>query len=174
MIDLKDCLLLGTITKTHGVKGQVVLKLNNLCFDDIKEMETVFIIIDGLPVPFFVSEYIKKNHDSLIIKFDDINMEEDARELSECNVYIKSTLISSKTINPETSEKLIGYKVIDNKLGLLGTLNDILDIQLNPLFRIVNINKEILLPIQPEFILSIDDDQKIILVETPSGFEDLV
>ena len=72
MIDLSNSICLGTITKTHGIKGQVVLRLDHYGFDDILRLEPVFIEIDGLPVPFFVEAYEEKTTDSLILFFEDM------------------------------------------------------------------------------------------------------
>jgi hypothetical protein len=57
MINLDVCIELGIITKTSGFRGYLVLKLNNLSFDDVEEMEQVFVLIDGLPAPSFLRNY---------------------------------------------------------------------------------------------------------------------
>lgn len=173
MIDLSDCLEIGTITKNHGVRGQVVVRLNNLSFDDIIEMEPVFIEIDGLPVPFFITEYSERSKDTIILTIDDINEEEDAKKLVNCRVYIKSSQIE-RTENPiQSTNFLIGFTVIDMQLGELGVIDEILNIDNNPLLRIVRNKQEVLLPLHEDLIHEINAVKKIIRVRAPEGLIDL-
>lgn len=175
MIDLTDSVCLGTITKTHGIKGQVIVKLDRLSSDDIQKMEWVFIEIDGLPVPFFIEEYEEKTTDTFILTLEDIVTEENALELVENKVFINKKDIRPNTIseNIDHLSQIIGYTVIDTVRGEIGILKDILDIEMNPLLKIVNKKKEILLPIQTEFITAVDPKNKVISVTTPKGLIDL-
>lgn len=173
MIDLSDCIELGTITKTHGVHGQVILRLNNLQFEDIIKMEQVFIEIDGLPVPFFIIETSQKSREAVILSIEDIITGEKATELIDSKVFIQKNSLN-KTVDPSLHSKmLLGYEVVDINHGRLGVLDDIIDFQMNPLFRILNDKKEILLPVHHEFVLEIDDKKKKIIVSTPPGLTDL-
>lgn len=173
MIDLSDCIELGTIAKTHGVHGKVILRLNNLKFEEILKMEQLFIEIDGLPVPFFVLEASKKNQDNIILSIEDIDTEAKAAGLLDSKAFIDSDSLM-KTADPSLhSRTLLGFEVIDINHGRLGILDDILDFQMNPLFRILDNEKEILLPVHHEFVIEINDRKKKIIVETPPGLTDL-
>lgn len=173
MIDLSEFTVAGIITKTHGVHGQVLMQLSNLSFEDILKLESVMIEIDGLPVPFFINTYTSKNISSVILDFEDVNTEEKAIELLNKKVLIKSdSLIENTIVNPQT-EKFKGYIVIDKRLGEIGVLEEILEVQNNPLLRVLKGKKEILIPFQQEFIVKINDKKKIIKVNTPSGLTEL-
>lgn len=173
MIDLSDCIELGIITKCHGIRGQVVLRLNDLGFDDIKEMESVFVIIDGLPVPFFISEYEERSKDTLLLTIDEINGEKEAKELIESRVFIRSSHLKQSPHKIIQSNILVGYHVIDSQLGEIGVINEILQFEQNPLLRILNKKKEILLPLNDNFILDIDSENRILHVKAPEGITDI-
>jgi 16S rRNA processing protein RimM len=173
MIDLTDCLVLGTLTKTHGIRGQVILRLNNLGFEDILKMESVFIEIDGLPVPFFIDEYSERNPESLILTLEDVNSENKVKNLINNRVFVKSNTVKKSVILVNEPENYLGYKVIDASFGEIGILDEVLEIRQNPLFKIIKGKKEVLLPIQAEFILKINPKQKTILVKMPSGLTEL-
>jgi 16S rRNA processing protein RimM len=173
MIDLSDCLVLGTITKTHGIRGQVILRYSNLSFDDIIKMESVFIEIDGLPVPFFIDEYSERNMESLILTLEDISTEKKAKSLIDNRVFVKSNTLKKNKILLHKPDVYIGFKVFDKKSGEIGVISEILEIQQNPLYKILKGKREILLPIHPEFILKIDTTLKTILVNTLPGFTEL-
>jgi ribosomal protein L35AE/L33A len=44
-------ILLGRISRIHGYEGSVVIKLEQGFIENIPEMESVFIEIEGRPVP---------------------------------------------------------------------------------------------------------------------------
>ena len=65
---------------------------------------------------------------------------------------------------------LKGFLVVDEQLGVIGTVKDFADIKENPLLSIDYNGKEVLLPILADFILSIDDTTKTIKTDLPDGF----
>jgi 16S rRNA processing protein RimM len=173
MIDLSDYIVAGIITKTHGVHGQVIMQLNNLSFENILKMELVIIEIDGLPVPFFIESFSSRNATSIILSLEDIKQEKNAIELIDKKVYVKPETILQELIINNPIDKLIGYKIVDKKLGEIGILKEILEVHNNPLLRVLNGKKEILIPFQDEFIIKLDDKNRIINVKTPSGLTEL-
>ncbi len=174
MINLNDCVEIGFISKTHGVQGQLVVKLSHLSFDDIIEMELVFILIDGLPVPFFIEEFSERLPDSIILKLEDIHSEQEARKLTSYPVYTeKKFLTNIKSAEILHIDQFIGFSVIDKKSGKIGTLQSVIQNTNNPLLSIIDGKKEILIPLQEEFILDIDVDKNEILVDCPDGLLDM-
>lgn len=174
MINLEDCVQLGLLTRPHGIKGHMVLKLKNLSFEEIEQMELVYLIIDGLPVPFFIEEFSERSEGAIIIKLDDIISETEARIYSEVEVYIDRNILLDNTNSNSTNPfHLIGYEVIDDKFGHIGILDSLLEYDKNPVLRILKERKEILIPFHLEFIQTIDDTKKEILVNCPDGLLDL-
>lgn len=173
MIDLGQCLLIGALAKTHGIKGQLVLRLNNIDFKNIRKMETVFFMIEGLPVPFFVSAWQDKPPHEIILKIDDIDNPEDAAKHVGTQIYLHKSNLDENRQPLDDLHELFGYDVIDEKHGHLGTLDDFYDTPSNPLLRILKDRKELLLPFQDEFIAGLDHDAKTLHVNIPDGLLDL-
>jgi len=173
MIDLTDCIAIGTIIKAHGIKGQVVLRLNHFESDDIHSLEPVFLEIDGLPVPFFVSEYYEKDPHTLLISFEDTSSNEVISELMNTRVFVPLKNIGANNSIHQNLNDLSGYEVRDSVHGKLGILTEIIPNEQNPLFRIIDKNREILLPAQPVFIGEIDSNKKIVHVKIPDGLLDI-
>ena len=71
MITREDCSVIGTITKTHGLQGNVIITSDTDLLERYAD-EPVFILLDGAPVPFFISEdgLSVRNHKSYIVKFE--------------------------------------------------------------------------------------------------------
>ncbi len=173
MINLEDCVEIGGLAKPHGIKGHLILKLNNLSFDDIEEMELVYIIIDGLPVPFFIEEFTERNNDALLIKLEDIDSETTARKYSDSTVFIDKAVLSSQKNTTADPRLLYGYRVIDQNFGDIGVLDTLLDFDQNPVLRILKEKKEILIPFQEEFFVKIDEPKREVYVSCPKGLLDL-
>jgi 16S rRNA processing protein RimM len=170
MIDLNECIELGYISKTHGIKGELVLRLNDVSFDDIENMELVFVLFDGLPVPFFIDEFTERNIGSLLIKFEDINSETEAKVLVDKSLYLPLEYLSKNTIPIlKSTEALLGYAVVDIHNGEIGLLNLVIKHSENPLMLVTNGKNEIYIPLQEEFILEINEKEKTILVDCPEG-----
>jgi 16S rRNA processing protein RimM len=53
----EDCYLLGKITRRHGLAGNVILKLDTDQPELYNKLESIFVEINGLLVPFLL-----KNH----------------------------------------------------------------------------------------------------------------
>jgi len=173
MLKKEDCYRLGTVIKTHGIKGELLVKLNNLSFpEDIIRMELVFLEVEGLLVPFFIEDIHSVSSQSCIMKFEKLDSEEKAVEFTGCNVY--SDII--KPENPDataTPEQFTGYSIKDTETGFSGEISEVLDVADNPLFRVVSEGREQLIPAQQEFIIRIDTKKKIIFVQLPEGLLDI-
>ena len=169
-----DCIYLGSLIKTHGAKGEILLKLDYQ-LNEYENLESIFFEINKRLVPFFIAEIRQKSNDSFLINFDDINTVSKAREYIGCDVFIlKSKIKQVNNYNPlEQISLIIGYQVIDNKIGILGSLESYHDIPSNPLLVIKSEEKEILIPFQEKFIIEVNDSEKIIYCEIPDSFLDL-
>ena len=173
MLNKEDYFLLGTLVKTHGVSGELIINLGNLNYKNIQEMESVFIEFDGLLVPFFIEHVTAKGTSAVAVKFDGIDVEDQASEFINCKVYSTSLLEMEGDSVLTYAKSLQGFQVVDQKLGNLGVIYEFLDVSNNPLFKIKKGQRELLLPVNDEFIIDVDEDKRIITVRTPEGLIDL-
>jgi len=164
---------LGTIVKTHGVKGEVILNSELNLPNYFEDTELIFAEINGGLVPFFIeNDGVRvRSSRSAILRICDIDSEMKAKLLISKNIFIQenSTQIPIKL----PVNELIGYKVIDKIKGYIGLLADLNTSRLNPLLIVENGNTEIYIPLQNEFIDGINDKEKTILINTPEGLIDL-
>ena len=171
MLNIKDYLPVGVFTRTHGVQGELVLRLQGTEAENIPEMEWVFVEIDGLPVPFFVEEIRELHHDRVILSFDTITSESRSRQLVGCRLLIKGGIVSedsSDFVGPEIN----GYSVVDELTGEIGIATELIAINENPILRVQG-KKEFLIPFHPDIILEISKKRKSITLKLPEGLIDL-
>jgi len=169
MIRKEDNLLLGTIARTHGTKGSVLLRLRNIKPEEIKNRDSVFVDIDGLLVPFFIVEFKANSDSSVIVKFDDIDSEQSARIFSGSEVYVAPAQIKRNKKQPDIIPSVIGYRVIDKKHGFIGIAGARTGVSGNPLLEVKLEGKVYLVPVHEDIFLEINDNTREILIDTPEG-----
>ena len=73
----------------------------------------------------------------------------------------------------DVANELLGYSVIDMKLGFLGKIEDLMQITGNELAKITYKGKEVFLPLNEDLIDSIDKEKKELSYNMPEGLLDL-
>ena len=86
MIRREEVYKIGRLGKTHGVRGEISFLLDDDVFDRT-DADYLILDIDGILVPFFIEEYRFKTDSNALMKFDGIDTQERARELTGCDVY---------------------------------------------------------------------------------------
>ena len=173
MIGKEDKLFLGTISKPHGTKGLLLIRLRNFKAEELKKMEWVFVEIDGLPVPYFMEEFRENSGETIIVKFGEIDSEMTARALSGCEVFISGKNIKRNKRKVSDTLSISGYRVIDRKLGFVGIAQGITEITSNPQLNITNNEREWLIPAHEDIICEINQSKREIIIDAPDGLFDL-
>ena len=165
-------ILLGRITKTSGYEGVVTIKLEKNFSEKLPHIESVFLEIEGRPVPFFIEDSEYSGADILKLKFEGLGSDEQAGEFIVCRVYLTSAIQDSN--KDEDVVSLDGYRVFIGDNYLLGSVKEVIR---NPGQWLLNVrseeNREILIPFHDHFIVSIDDGRKILVMDLPEGLIDL-
>ena len=86
MIKKEDVYKIGRIGKAHGVKGEVTFTFDDDVFDRV-DADFLILEVDGILVPFFMEEYRFRSDNTALVKFEDIDTQDRARELTNCDVY---------------------------------------------------------------------------------------
>ena len=169
MIKKEDVYKIGRIGKAHGVKGEVTINFDDDVFDRV-DAEYLILEVDGILVPFFMEEYRFRSDSTALVKFEDIDTQDRARELTNCDVYFPREL--SDNDEEEISWSfLVGFSIIDNESGKnVGTIANIDDNTMNILFELED---GTLIPASEELITDIDKDNKTITIALPEGILDL-
>lgn len=168
-----DCFRTGQIIKAHGYKGEVQVDIYLEDSEVLENMESVFVEINQKLVPFFMEE-IRPGEKRAIIKFEDVDSEEDARYLFKRYIFIPLTELGEE--DPEEDPayaSLIGFKVVDKKSGELGVIEDFIERTGQDLLIMKYQEKEILIPVDPTIILKVQPKKKILQVDLPEGLLEL-
>ena len=171
---IKDCFYVGTIVSKFSFKGEVLIKLDSDDPEMYEELESVFIALGNNLVPFFVEKSSLHKSDLLRVKFEEVNSEVDADALLKHKIYLPLEALPKLSGNKFYYHEVIGFEVEDINYGKVGKIVSINDTTFQPLFEIENEEgKEILIPMNDEFIEKVDRPNQKIIVKTPDGLIDL-
>lgn len=163
----------GQIIKAHGYKGEVQVDIFLESPEVLENLESVFVEINQKLVPFFIEE-IRIGEKRAIIKFEDVDTEEDARFLLKKNILISSDIIGEDESDDLIAyNALVGFKVVDKNKGELGVIEDFIERPGQDLLIMKYQEKEIFIPVDENIILKMQPRKKVLQVNLPEGLLEL-
>jgi 16S rRNA processing protein RimM len=165
-------ILLGRITKVSGFEGAVTVKLERVFSGKLPHMESVFLEIEGRPVPFFISGSDYSGADTLKLMFDGYDSSEKVGEFVGCRVFLTEGIPA--TVKIDDMKSLIGYKVFTADNELLGAVKEVIPNPGQLLLNVTSIaNKSLLIPLHEDLIVSIDNNKLILIMDIPEGLTEI-
>lgn len=158
---------IGHVQKTHGIKGELSIFLTS-DFDSLDFDYFVF-EMDGILVPFFLQDWRFKTAETALVKLERVDDELVGKEL------VGKTIFISKEAMPHTDNDELdiqfytGYVMIDSALGEIGEIQAVDDTTENLLFEVMRNGKQVLIPAVDDWIVEIDDTNRILKVDLPEG-----
>jgi 16S rRNA processing protein RimM len=173
MIKQEELTKIGQFKKPHGVKGEITFTFTDDSFED---SECPFFIseIDGIFVPFRIIDYRFTSDTAGMVRLKNLDSDRKVRFLSNKDIYFpKKHLVTNTLGNSYTWDYFIGFTLIDEQHGKIGTITDMDESTLNTLFVVETETDEILIPATGEIITSIDEEKKEVYVTLPAGLLEL-
>jgi 16S rRNA processing protein RimM len=169
MIREEEVYQIGKLGKTHGVKGEISFLFDDDIFDRV-DADYLILKVDGIFVPFFIEEYRFKSEANAIIKFEDIDTQERARELTGCEVFFPRALAESDDEHLSWTA-IVGFDIIEANSGKrIGRIASVDDTTLNILFCLEDGQ---LIPASEDFITAVDQQARTITMQLPEGLLEL-
>lgn len=170
--DKDELVKIGEVVRTHGFNGNLSIKIHPDFSEEIfSEDLPVFLVIEGIPVPFFVVSS-KYSGGYVVVGFKNVDSEKKALRLIGLEVKIHQSLVEN--IEEDLVDNpLQGYSVFDSKHGFIGKLTFINEIPGNPVFETDFNGKTIIIPYSEEFIHEINDEKGEIHITAPEGLIEL-
>ena len=167
MITDHDVYKIGSLTRTHGVRGEVAFQFTDDVWDRV-EADYLFLRLDGLLGPFFLEEWRFRSDNVALLKFEDIDSADDARRIVGTEVYFPKDLTPEDLDEEELEwQHFTGFEVWQDD-SLLGTVTSVLDQTANVLLVVTTPDdRELLIPAHEDFILEADHRQRRLLVSVP-------
>jgi 16S rRNA processing protein RimM len=168
----KNDILLGRITKVSGYEGAVTVKLERLFSGKIPHMESVFLEIEGRPVPFFISQSDYSGADILKLKFEGYNSSDKVIEFVGCRVFLTTQTAAGN--KEDEIKSLVGFSVLTTDNVILGSVGEVIQ---NPGQWLLSVTSEskkaILIPLHENLIVRIDNKKKLLIMDLPEGLAEI-
>ena len=169
------------VLKSNGTDGELVMSFREIAPEDINLQEPVFIIFDGLPVPFYIESFAKRGNSKALVRLTDICSMEDVEEIAGKAVYIEEDQLPEMSIEDDGFAALVGWTLLapassitpdetdEDELYEVGEITDFLDIPNNPCIEVETENGAVMIPLHEDLILSVDPEYQEIIMQVPAG-----
>ena len=169
MIRREDVYRIGKLGKTHGVRGEISFLFDDDVFDRV-DADYLILCIDDILVPFFIEEYRFKTDSNALMKFEGIDTQERARELTGCEVYFPHELADSDE-DTISWAAIVGFDITDaDSSRTIGRIAAVDDSTINILFELEDGR---LIPASEDLITAIDQQARTITMRLPDGLLNL-
>ena len=176
-MSIDNLLQIAQVLKSNGTDGELVMSVRNIAPEDINLKEPVFIIFDGLPVPFFIESFTKRGNTKALVRLTDISSMEDAEEVIGKAVYVDDSQVPEMSLEEDGYAALVGWMVLtvegelseESDLFEVGEITDFMDIPNNPCLEVETENGAVIIPLHEDLILSIDPENQVIIMQIPAG-----
>ena len=168
-----DFFHLGHVSRIKGLKGEVDVFLDVDDPTKYKDIESVFLEIEGVPIPFLIEHSYPAKGLHVIFKLLNINSQEEATPYIGAKLLLPINQLPKLEGNQFYYHEVVGFEVIDKEKGLVGVLKNISDYANNTMLEIMQGDCEILIPLNYEFVKTVDRQSKQLFIEAPEGLIDL-
>ena len=169
----KDCFLVGTIFKLHGYKGDVKIYNEDDIPFNFSTIDYFLIELNNELVPFFKEKARSTKPHNILVKFEDINNEEEAKKILKRKVYLQKSFLPKANKEKASKKQLIGYLVVDTILGKLGTITYINSKTTQELIYVKKYGREFCFPWHNKFVKKIDAKKRELTVTIPEKLVNL-
>lgn len=159
----------GKIGKPHGLLGEMhFIPVDDAVLDYITPGE--YLMAKGLPYQLSTI----RNANSLLIKFKEISDRTGAELLRGANVQVLWSAELEEAIHYAMNDPLVGFTIIDHATQQpVGDIIDVVEMAAQLLAVVQYDNREILIPIHDDLIISEDVKKRTLVMNLPDGLLDL-
>ena len=176
---------IAQVLKSNGTDGELVMGFREIAPEDINLNEPVFIVFDGLPVPFYIESFTKRGNSKALVRLTDICSMEDVEEIAGKAVYIEEGQLPEMSIEEDGYAAIVGWILLtpaenfqseleempeeEPALIEVGKITDFIDIPNNPCIEVETENGAVMIPLHEDLILSVDPEYQEIIMQIPAG-----
>lgn len=168
----EQCYFLGKITRTHGLSGNVILKLDTDQPEFYNNIESIFVQINGLLVPFFIEKQQWTKDNSKIIAFKNATLQM-AEQVVGKSVYLPLSTLPKLKGNQFYYHDVIGFEIYDEQQKFCGKIKEINDQTAQHYFILDLKGKEVIIPIIKDWIIAVNREERQMKMQLPEGLLDV-
>lgn len=160
---------IGRLVATFGLQGELVLKHSLGKRTALKGITALFLETrkDSF-IPYFLERAKVKDHDQVFVKLEGIDTKEAAQKITQTNVYLVEADFNTQ-VSKDAPVSMLGFMVEDEALGPIGVIDEVIEMPLQILAKVMYRGKEMLLPINEASLIEVRQKDKIVRLALPDG-----
>lgn len=139
--------------------------------DDYAGLDSAFVEQKGQLVPYFF-RVDQLNGNRAIVTFEELDAAQ-AAALAGHELYLPLDLLPKLEGNRFYFHEVVGFHVVDDQWGDIGTLESVIEYPAQPLFQVMKNGTEVLIPVIDQVIKKVDRENKTIYISAPNGLIEL-
>lgn len=172
---MEEYITIGYTKKTFGVKGGLKVHIEPQFFEVLIKTHVLFLNINNKPTPFFIEGIEETN--AIVLYFEDVNSKEEAHPYCAKEILLRAEDLKDVPLEVPASEsgyqQYVGFQIIAKGVGEIGKIEEIAVLPEQHLAIITYKGKEVLIPLNEQFIQSVDTNKKQLQLSLPEGLLEL-
>ena len=169
---------IGRTRKAHGLSGELKVSIEERYLEDFMKNERIFLEVKGVKIPYFIASV--RGGGEMILKLEEVDNRDTATLLQAREVMLREQdILPDHAREYEVEEEegleyehLTGYTMIDETLGEVGVIDEVLEMPQQEMAFLKYKNREVLVPLNTQFILSVDEPNRRVHMDLPDGLLD--
>lgn len=169
---------IGFIRKPHGINGEMKVQVDDTFLEDFLKVKVVFLEVGGHKTPYFV--HSTRSAQELFLCLEDVEDRETASGLANKEIFLRDQDLSAPVPLPvdgspaaASYQILEGFTIEDLHVGRVGVIEEVVDLPQQWIAILHYRGREVMVPLHPDLILSIDAGQRLIRMDLPEGLLEL-
>lgn len=164
---------IGKLVSVFGLQGELILKHSLGKKTSLPGVEALFLEErKNSFIPYFVQKTSVKDHEHVFVKLEGIDTKEAARKLVQVPVYLEEGDFKKQAAS-SSPLSMLGYAVHDKQQGELGVIEEVIEMPMQVLVKVMFREKEMLLPLNEQSLIKVDKKHQIVHVDLPDGLLDI-
>lgn len=164
----EEAFYIGYVTKTRGLKGELQVFFEADRYDQL-DPEVVFVDQAGKLVPYFIASLKIQANSTGYLFLDDVDHIDKAQPLVKKKLYLPLDEKPVPDADDFSFTDLKGFTVIDQTRGTLGQIAEVHVYPQQFVAALLYQEKEVLFPLNEDFIAAIDHQAAILETNLPEG-----
>ncbi len=162
----------GVILKPQGLKGEVRVKSLMHDIEQIADVDACRIHHADGREERLVIRSIRMHGQKVLFQFDGVDDRISAENLAGAEIRVRRELMPQLDEDEYYLGELIGYRVVTDKGAAIGEVGDIMDFPANDVIQVSYEGREVLIPMIPQVINSVDHESRQITITLMEGLLD--
>ncbi|MFN6092013.1 MAG: ribosome maturation factor RimM [Bacteroidota bacterium] len=161
---------IGTIHRTHGVRGDMIMSLDTDTPSRYKTLKLIYLNLDGTLKEYDVTKItVREKEKSAVIHLNGIEDMTTAENYLKLDLYLPLSTLPKLSGKKFYYHEIIGMKVIDEKHGELGIIDNVYELPQHPVAEFTMKDKTVMFPLLDIFIDKISRSEMIFYTKLPEG-----